>query len=323
MLYRVCFLLYRLRFVSSGVVVIIAALLVIAAIAPKPGTIHADNTTTSNMGDMGVSDSPNAVTAAMTTASYKISLTLDRIAQATGNGVSSAAFATSRTFSTIGHGIQYGTMATLRFTGHAAMVTLRGVGSGCIFVLRIPGHAIGSVAHAMTHGAVVNALIRPPDHNVVPIIDPNSPALVAAKQALPATPVAPLPNEAIWPLHGQITTQFGVPELPYQAIHTGLDISDGNYKGTTPIKAFRRGKVIDVQTTGGLGNHVVVDHGSGVTSVYGHLASITAQVGQIVDIDSVLGYEGSTGVSTGPHLHFEIRVNGQVTDPHQFINGQP
>jgi hypothetical protein len=323
MLYRVCFLVYKLRFVSSGVLVVIAALLVIAAIAPKPGTIHINNTADSSMGDMGVSDSPNAVTAAMGSAAYRISVTLGAIAQATGNAVSSAAFATSRTCSAVGHGIQRGTMATLRFTGHAAMAGLRGVGSVLIFVLRMPGSAIGFVSHAVTHASVVNALIRPPDHNPVPIIDPNSPALVAAKQALPATPVSPLPAEALWPMHGAITTQFGVPELPYQAIHTGLDISDGNYKGTTPVKAFRRGKVIDVQTTGGLGNHVVVDHGSGVTSVYGHLASITAQVGQIVDIDTVLGYEGSTGVSTGPHLHFEIRVNGQVADPHQFINGQP
>jgi len=89
------------------------------------------------------------------------------------------------------------------------------------------------------------------------------------------------------------------------------------------VKAFRSGKVIGAETTGGLGNHVIVDHGNGVTSVYGHLAKITVSVGQNVDTTTVLGIEGSTGVSTGPHVHFEIRVNGQATNPHQFISGQP
>jgi murein DD-endopeptidase MepM/ murein hydrolase activator NlpD len=171
----------------------------------------------------------------------------------------------------------------------------------------------------------------------VPIIDPNSPELVAARKALPATQPAPAAAAAApaapevpqassvvaWPLHGTITTLFGVPELPYQAIHTGLDISDGKRPGTTPIKAFRQGKVLQTLTTGGLGNHVIVDHGNGVTSVYGHLNSISVQVGQTVDTTTILGYEGTTGVSTGSHLHFEIRVNGQATDPHQFISGQP
>ena len=68
---------------------------------------------------------------------------------------------------------------------------------------------------------------------------------------------------------------------------------------------------------------MIVDHGNGVTSVYGHLARISVSVGQEVDSSSVLGYEGTTGVSTGVHLHFEIRVNGQAANPHQFISGQP
>ncbi|MET0779758.1 MAG: M23 family metallopeptidase [Candidatus Saccharimonadales bacterium] len=329
MLFRTCFLIYKLRFVYGGVLVIIAALFVIAAAAPHSGAMQASDAATS-MDALGVSDSPNAVTAAMTTAAYKVSVSLDATARATGNAVNAVALVVSRTrgFVTRGvwhgtvaasRGVQHGAVLVLHGTLHVAAMVLRGIGSSILFVLRIPGNVLGFIAQA----SVVGAVIRPPDHNQVPIIDPNSPALVAAKQALPAVQASELPAEAIWPLHGKITTEFGVPELPYQAKHTGLDITDGNYKGTTPIMAFRRGRVVDVETKGGLGYHVVVDHGSGVTSVYGHLASIAVQVGQTVDINTVLGYEGSTGVSTGAHLHFEIRVNGQVTDPHQFISGQP
>ncbi len=144
----------------------------------------------------------------------------------------------------------------------------------------------------------------------------------AAKQALPATsPQAAV--AAIWPIHGEITTMFGVPELPYQAIHTGLDISDGKAPGITPVHAYRSGTVITVTSIGGLGHHMVIDHGNGVTSVYGHLNSFNVTVGQHVTTGYVIGMEGTTGVSTGPHVHFEIRVNGQATDPHQFISGEP
>lgn len=148
------------------------------------------------------------------------------------------------------------------------------------------------------------------------------PAAAAAATAMPAAQPADPPG--IWPLHGAVTTQFGVPELPYQSIHTGLDISDGKASGVTPVLPFKPGTVISVINSGqGLGNHVVVDHGNGVTSVYGHLYSTAVQEGQRVDQQTALGLEGSTGVSTGTHLHFEIRVNGVATDPHKFIAGQP
>jgi murein DD-endopeptidase MepM/ murein hydrolase activator NlpD len=165
----------------------------------------------------------------------------------------------------------------------------------------------------------------------VPIIDPNSPELLAALTALPpaktkdAKQAATRDNsDPVWPIHGAITTNFGVPHWPYQATHTGLDISDGQASGVTPVKPFRPGRVVDVVASGsGLGNHVVVDHGQGVTSVYAHLASISVKVGQKVAQGTTLGLEGSTGASTGTHLHFEIRVHGRAADPHRFINGQP
>jgi murein DD-endopeptidase MepM/ murein hydrolase activator NlpD len=103
-----------------------------------------------------------------------------------------------------------------------------------------------------------------------------------------------------------------------------MDISDGSAPGTTPVKPFRSGVVIEaVHSAYGLGNHVIVDHGSGVTSVYAHLNSISVQVGQKVSLGTTIGMQGTTGVSTGTHLHFEIRVNGKAANPMQFISGQP
>jgi murein DD-endopeptidase MepM/ murein hydrolase activator NlpD len=163
----------------------------------------------------------------------------------------------------------------------------------------------------------------------VPIIDPNSPELRAALAALPPAKTGNKTTSKsnsgpAWPIRGAITTHFGVPHWPYQHTHSGMDISDGRAPGITPIKPFRPGRVIDtIHSNYGLGNHVIVDHGNGVTSVYAHLASISVRTGQAVDLGTTLGHEGSTGASTGTHLHFEIRVNGQAADPRQFISGQP
>ncbi len=127
-----------------------------------------------------------------------------------------------------------------------------------------------------------------------------------------------------WPINGRVTTEFGVPHRPYQVTHTGLDISSGNRSGVTSVMPFRLGTVINVvKSRQGLGNYVVVDHGEGLTSVYAHLYSVSVQVGQLVDEASELGKEGSTGVSTGTHLHFEVRLNGQPTDPQAYISGRP
>jgi murein DD-endopeptidase MepM/ murein hydrolase activator NlpD len=303
------FFLYKLRFLFSGILIVIAALLLISAAVPQPTTAQAGTAHSSNdLAAIDVSDSPNAVTRTMIVAGYQIKQTTEGMIRTTGSGLQTAGAAISKTSSSIARATQAGTT-----------IVFRGIGNGIMFVVRIPGHIIGFISPT----SAVNAVIKPADHNPVPIINPRSPALVAAKEALPAKAAPEVPIEAVWPMHGQITTPFGVPEWPYQAVHTGLDISDGQSAGTTPINAFRKGKVITAERSGGLGNHVVIDHGSGVTSVYGHFASITVQIGQMVDVTTILGYEGSTGVSTGPHLHFEIRVDGQATDPHQFISGQP
>ncbi len=127
-----------------------------------------------------------------------------------------------------------------------------------------------------------------------------------------------------WPMKGKITTHFGVPHWPFQPTHTGLDISDGRGSGSTPVKPFKFGRVIKiVYSYTGLGKHVLVDHGNGISSLYGHLDSIKVRENQDVDLNTVLGYAGSSGVSTGTHLHFEIMKDGNIVDPRQYIDGHP
>jgi murein DD-endopeptidase MepM/ murein hydrolase activator NlpD len=194
-------------------------------------------------------------------------------------------------------------------------------------------HTTGTVVGYMSQATNVSAIIKPGDNIPVPVIIPNTPMILAAHAAIapaaamsqPSPPAdAAAGGTAIWPIHGAVTTEFGASDWPYQLKHTGIDISDGQRSGVTPIHPFKAGKVVEVVHSGvSLGNHVVVDHGSGITSVYGHMYATAVQVGQDVDQSSVLGYEGSTGASTGPHVHFEIHLNGDIVNPRQYIPGQP
>jgi hypothetical protein len=340
--------LYKLRFVFAALLVIASLVLLSVLVS---GISSADSLgpqpepePTSEESALPFSDSDNAVTNAFLATSRTFGRvggaaarsmvhaadTVTGAASHVGTSVTDVGSVVSGTGRFIGSTAQKSIASVTRGTGNGALLVARGIGGGLALMVHIPVSTLGFVAEKTP----VSAVIQPADHSPVPVIDPHSPALLAAQKALPATPaistsaaVASTPilpaDVPAWPLHGTITTPFGVPEYPYEAIHTGLDISDGRPAGVSQIKAYRRGTVIDTIYGGGLGNHVIVDHGSGVTSVYGHMSSITVKVGQQVDTSTTLGYEGSTGLSTGPHLHFEIRVNGQATDPHKFISGQP
>lgn len=126
-----------------------------------------------------------------------------------------------------------------------------------------------------------------------------------------------------WPMRGIVTTQFGQPHRPWQATHTGIDISSAARSGATPITTFRAGTVVATNRTGGFGNHVIVDHGGGLTSLYGHLHTIAVYTGQQVRPGDTLGHEGSTGNSTGTHLHFELRQDGRPINPGSLLPGRP
>lgn len=136
--------------------------------------------------------------------------------------------------------------------------------------------------------------------------------------------VAQMTAATTWPVKGNITTEFGQIHIPYQDRHTGIDIANPNMQIGDPVTTFMAGKVAQTPThSTGYGKHVIVDHGHGITSIYGHLSEIRATPGQEVKPGDIIGLEGSTGTSTGPHLHFEIRVSGLPVNPRIFMVGQP
>jgi murein DD-endopeptidase MepM/ murein hydrolase activator NlpD len=117
------------------------------------------------------------------------------------------------------------------------------------------------------------------------------------------------------PVPGGITSGFGYrmhPILGVRKMHTGVDISSAT---GTPIRAADAGTVIWSGSRGGYGLCVIVDHGGGMSTVYGHCSGLACRAGQTVDKGQVIGYVGSTGLSTGPHLHFEVRRNGSPVNP--------
>ena len=123
------------------------------------------------------------------------------------------------------------------------------------------------------------------------------------------------------PLPGalDVTSGFGArvdPFLGRAAMHTGVDFRDDYGTG---IRVTAAGKVIAAGRTGGYGNMVEVDHGNGLTTRYGHLSQILVSEGQSVDADAVIGKLGSTGRSTGPHLHYETRIDGEPVNPLRFL----
>ena len=116
-----------------------------------------------------------------------------------------------------------------------------------------------------------------------------------------------------------ISSGFGMridPFIRAPAMHTGLD-----FRGDTgdPVRATADGKVTVAGWNGGYGRMVEIDHGNGLITRYGHLSAISVKVGQRVRAGQVIGKIGSTGRSTGPHLHYETRVGGDAVDPLKFL----
>ncbi len=116
-----------------------------------------------------------------------------------------------------------------------------------------------------------------------------------------------------WPTNGSLTSGFG---YRWGALHAGIDIANGV---GTPIRAAKAGTVILAGWNGGYGNCIVIDHGGGFSTLYGHMTRLRAGDGQRVGQGEVIGDMGSTGNSTGSHLHFETRVNGSPQDPQRYL----
>ncbi len=161
----------------------------------------------------------------------------------------------------------------------------------------------------------------------LPILSDGSSFATAANQAETAIATAErlrriLPHVPLQiPLPGDpgISSEFGPridPFLGTPALHTGVDLVDGY---GAPVRATAVGRVVSAGFDGGYGNMVEVDHGNGLSTRYAHLSSIDVVPGQNVSPGTVLGHIGATGRATGPHLHYEVRIDGQPVDPVRFM----
>jgi murein DD-endopeptidase MepM/ murein hydrolase activator NlpD len=145
-------------------------------------------------------------------------------------------------------------------------------------------------------------------------------AAQAARSSAPSTP-APAASSGsgvsaagfVWPVSGAVVSGFG---MRWGRMHEGIDITCAS---GTPVVAAAAGTVIHAGWLGGYGNLVVVDHGNGLSTAYAHNSSFAVGVGQTVAQGEVISYSGSTGNSSGPHVHFEVRVNGSAVDPLGYL----
>lgn len=139
-------------------------------------------------------------------------------------------------------------------------------------------------------------------------------ALIEKNERLAATP-------SIWPASGEVSSRFGWRSSPWGGwqgdYHPGIDIAS-DYG--TPIVAAADGVVTSAgYNSGGYGNLVEIDHGNGIVTLYGHCSSFAVSAGQRVHKGDVIAYMGSTGNSTGTHVHYEVRVNGTAVNPASFL----
>ncbi len=121
------------------------------------------------------------------------------------------------------------------------------------------------------------------------------------------------------PVPGAVSSGFGMrvhPITGQNRMHNGLDM---NAAHGDPIRAVRSGTVILAGVKGGYGNTIMIDHGGGMVTLYAHQSRFGSSVGDRVAAGEVIGYIGSTGLSTGPHLHFEVRINGNPVDPARYL----
>ncbi|MCA1827985.1 MAG: M23 family metallopeptidase [Myxococcales bacterium] len=124
---------------------------------------------------------------------------------------------------------------------------------------------------------------------------------------------------SIWPVRGWVTSDFSVRLDPYtgeRVMHEGIDVAAGV---GTPVRAPADGTVVFSGLEGGYGHVLVIDHGYGLKTRYGHLSRIDVKVGEKVKRGQFVAAVGNTGRSTGPHLHYEVRVNGVADNPRKFI----
>jgi murein DD-endopeptidase MepM/ murein hydrolase activator NlpD len=138
-------------------------------------------------------------------------------------------------------------------------------------------------------------------------------------RASPQYTYLPSGGQLAWPIQGQITSTFGMrvhPTFKTKIVHTGIDIKSPQ---GTPVGAAGPGEVLFAGWLRGYGQVIIIDHGNNLSSVYAHLSSMSVREGAAVKKGQTIGAVGSTGVATGAHLHFEVRVGGEARDPMKYL----
>lgn len=185
---------------------------------------------------------------------------------------------------------------------------------GVVHTLR-PGQRLSDLA--ITYGVSEQSIRAANDLSGDPL--PGQRLLIPNPRIVPQAAVLELGGSGnspfIWPLRGRLTSLFGPRTHPIYGtpdFHTGIDLA---VPEGTPIHAAAPGTVIWAGTKGGYGVLVVIDHGNGYQTYYGHLSRALVRVGQFVEVGQVIALSGNTGLSTGPHLHFEVRKSGEPINP--------
>lgn len=144
-------------------------------------------------------------------------------------------------------------------------------------------------------------------------------ANAASKPSASASTGSQSSNGYIKPVSGRVSSPYGWrihPVLGYRKFHTGVDFAASS---GTSVRSVKSGTVILAKYNSSYGNYIIVDHGNGVSSLYAHLRGFNTSYGAKVSQGDTIGFVGSTGMSTGPHLHFEIRINGSHVNPAPYL----
>jgi murein DD-endopeptidase MepM/ murein hydrolase activator NlpD len=124
---------------------------------------------------------------------------------------------------------------------------------------------------------------------------------------------------SLWPVTGTITSSFGERQDPFNgegAFHSGIDIATAY---GDPVRATADGEVLKAAFGNGYGREVLIDHDNGIQTLYGHLSGFAVTAGEHVSRGQVIGYVGTSGRSTGPHLHYEVRIHDTPVNPHKYL----
>ncbi len=129
----------------------------------------------------------------------------------------------------------------------------------------------------------------------------------------------PADTPSLWPVQGVVTSSFGERQDPFRgesAFHMGIDIATDL---GDPVRATANGTVTKAGIGTGYGREIVIDHGYGIETLYAHLSGFAVTAGQDVSRGDIIGYVGSSGRSTGPHLHYEVRIHDIPVNPHKYL----